>query len=342
MHARAFKRWTFGVAIIAAVTLLGGCATDRQVINQANDVHTGIAPAVMNDPELNGYLQSVGSRIITAARKQDTSGDQAQKEAEDNAWMFSKDMRFHFVNSKTLNAFTTGGEHMYIYNELFQKSKNEDELAAVMAHEYAHVYLRHVQSGMNRQYAIIGAAAAAGVAGAVAGGSEHGAEYGAGFGGAALAAGQFVGMGYTRKDEAAADEFGFNFYVHAGWDPKQFGAFFQQMIDLGYDKTPEVASDHPSLKSRVEEANKRAAALPPEAKKWRKAPIADEAKFKALQARAAKLGKSMPDDKSLEGAQTLLAAFPSCFAAVDQPGQAKARKEVQQAATSKSAKKKPQ
>jgi predicted Zn-dependent protease len=253
--------------------------------------------------------------------------------------MFSKDMKFHLVNSKTLNAFTTGGEHMYIYNELFQKCKDEDELAAVMAHEYAHVYCRHVQSGMNRQYAIIGAAAAAGVAGAVAGGSEHGAEYGAASGGAALAAGQFIGMGYTRKDEAQADEYGFDFYVHAGWDPKQFGAFFQQMIDMGYDKTPEVASDHPSLKSRVEEANKRAADLPPDAKKWRKPDTADGAKFKQLQARAAKLAKTMPDDKSLEQAQTLLSAFSSCFSPADQPGQAQARQKMQKTSSGSNQKK---
>jgi predicted Zn-dependent protease len=181
---------------------------------------------------------------------------------------------------------------------------------------------------------------AAGAAGAAAGGKEHAAEYGAGFGGAALAAGQFVGMGYTRKDEAQADEYGFNFYTHAGWDPKQFGVFFQQMIDMGYDKTPEIASDHPSLKSRVDEAKKRAAALPPEAKKWRKPDIADAAKFKQLQARAAELAKKMPDDKQTQGAQKLLAAFPSCFSAVDQPGQVEARKEVQQAAANQSSTKK--
>ena len=47
-------------------------------------------------------------------------------------------------------------------------------------------------------------------------------------------------MGYTRGDEAQADELGFAFYTRAGWDPNHFADFFQQMIDLGYDKTPEV------------------------------------------------------------------------------------------------------
>src|SRR5262249_4082585 len=149
-------------------------------------------------------------------------------------------------------AFTTGGEHMYIYSELFEQCRSEDELAAVMSHEFAHVYSRHVQKGMNRQMEIMGASVAAGAAGYAVGGSDKGAEYAGMSAGAAQAVGQFVGMNYTRKDEAQADEFGFDFYVRAGWDPKKFGDFFQYMIDKGYDKGPEMLSDHPSLKSRVD------------------------------------------------------------------------------------------
>src|SRR5262245_55640030 len=152
--------------IISAV----GCASDKSVISQANQVHDGLKPAVMDDPELTQYLQSVGDRIIASARKLDAKnyGPDSHR-SEDSKWMYSQDMKFHFVNSKTLNAFTTGGEHMYIYNELFQQCRSEDELAAVMAHEYGHVYGRHVQKGMNRQYVQLGAAAAAGAAGYAAG-----------------------------------------------------------------------------------------------------------------------------------------------------------------------------
>jgi predicted Zn-dependent protease len=204
-----------------------------------------------------------------------------------------------------------------------------------MAHEYGHVYPRHVQKGMDRQYMTMGAAAAAGAAGYAAGGSAHGAEYGSTFAGAAMAGGQFLGMGFTRKDEAQADELGFNFYTHAGWDPAKFSEFFKQMIAQGYDKTPAVASDHPTLASRVEDADKRVKELPAEAKKWRKAPIADDAKFKQLQAHAAQLAKTMPDDKQMEGAQTLLAAFSNCMLPDPGPEQAKARQTVDAAAQPK-------
>lgn len=333
MRTFTFGCRSIGLALLAGVLTLGGCATDRQVISQANQVHEGLEPAVITDPELTNYLQTVGDRIITAARQAQSEGLAPKSHSsEDSEWMFGQGMKFHFVNSDTLNAFTTGGEHMYIYTKLFETCKDEDELAAVMAHEYAHVYCRHVQSGMNRQYAILGAAAAAGVAGAAVGGSDKGLEYGGAFAGAAMAAGQFVGMGYTRKDESQADEFGFDFYVRAGWDPNQFGDFFQQMVDMGYDKTPEIASDHPSLASRVEIAKQRAAALPPDAKAWRRPPVADEAKFKQLQKRTVQVAKTMPDDKSLEEAQTLLAAFGNCLMPAETPEQVKARKKVARAA----------
>lgn len=329
------RNWQFAALVCLVISIIGGCASDRAVINQANQMHSGLEPAVVADPELSAYLQEVGNRIIREAKKHQSRENVGKEQTEENQWMFSEGMRFHFVNSDTLNAFTTGGEHMYIYTELFEKCRSEDELAAVMAHEYAHVYGRHVHKGMNRQYMTLGAAAAAGAAGYAVGGSESGAEYGAGFAGAALVAGQFIGMGFTRKDEAQADELGFELYSRAGWDPKKFGDFFQQMIDLGYDKTPEMMSDHPTLASRVEDAKKRASELPSSAAKWRKPPVADEARLKQLQARAAQVGKSMPNDQTLAGAQKILEAFPSCFSPVDQPKQKEAREEVSAAAKQK-------
>jgi predicted Zn-dependent protease len=305
-------RYRRGSAIYLLVlgTLVAGCASDSRVIGQANQFHSGLERAVYQDRELDEYLQQVGARIIAGARQYDP---QLAKDGG-NAWMFSKDMRFHLVNSKALNAFTTGGEHMYIYNELFQTARSEDELTAVMAHEFAHVYGRHVHKGMNRQMGILGLAGLAGAAGYAAGGSEKGKEYAGMSAGAALLAGQFVGMSYTRGDEAQADSLGFDFYVQAGWDPAHFGDFFQQLVDKGYDKGPDYLSDHPSLSSRVAAAKQRAAKLPPEAKSWRKSPVADPARFKQLQARAQRIAQSMPSEESLQKTQELLAALPrSCL-----------------------------
>lgn len=320
----AIQRLFAAVLMLAPLT---ACATDRQVIEQADDAHRELEPAVLEDAELAGYLQAMGDRIVVEAKKLSDDGyGPSSHRKEDDAWMFSK-VKFHFVNSETLNAFTTGGEHMYIYTQLLQQCRTEDELAAVMAHEYAHVYARHVHKGMNRQYLAIGGA----VAGAALGytlADDNKLEY-AGLG--AVAAGTlatFANKGFTRGDEAEADELGFAFYTRAGWDPARFGDFFQAMVDAGYDTTPEMLSDHPSLASRVVAAKEAASKLPPEAKSWRKPAIAEGSKFKAMQARAAQIAKSLPKDQSLETAQTLLNAAGNCLMPKDQPQQVEARAKV--------------
>jgi predicted Zn-dependent protease len=312
-----------------------GCANDQKVMAVANQMHTGLNPAVMQDPDLQSYLQSVGQRIVQTAKAMDAEGygPKSHTAEKDNAWMFSDKMEFCLVNSKTLNAFTTGGEHMYIYNELFQHCKTEDELAAVMAHEYAHVYCRHVKNGMDRQTGQeVGAgvvAVGAGVASFFFGGGLSSITSNATTAhGLAAQAGRYVGMGYTRGDEDQADEVGFAFYTRAGWDPDHFADFFKHMIEAGYDTTPEMLSDHPKLSTRVANTDQRVAALPPDAGQWRKGDIADATKFAALQQRSAQLARSLPNDQTMQQAQTLLAAFPSCVAPTDQPGQKAARKQV--------------
>ena len=323
-------KWIVGAFWTAMLLIATGCATDKQVISKAQDVHGGLQPAVISDAELNAYAQKIGDRIIDAAKEMDAQhyGPESHFK-EDSAWMFAKRMQFHFVASDQLNAFTTGGEHMYIYSQLFTECRSEDALAAVMAHEFAHVYSRHVQKGMNRQYAILGASAVAGGAGYALADKDNQTQYAAGFAGAAAAAGNFIGMGFTRTDEDEADKDGFQFYVRAGWDPKHFPDFFQQMIDKGYDKTPAMLSDHPTLKSRVATVNKYVSELPPQSATWRKPPVARPARFKALQERAAQIARSLPPDKSLNGAKLLLASFPSCVSPTQTQTQQNAQATVQ-------------
>ena len=310
-----------------------GCANDRKVMAVADQMHTGLEPAVMDDPELSAYLQKIGDRIIDAARQLDKEGygPKSHKSGE-SGWMFSDKMRFYFVNSKTLNAFTTGGEHMYIYNALFEQCKTEDELAAVMAHEYGHVYARHVKKGMDRQVVQnVGTGVAAvggGVVGYLLGGFGTGMSAAGTTASVTRTAGKFVDMGYTRGDEDEADKIGLAFYTRAGWDPNHFADFFKHMIEAGYDKTPEMMSDHPKLASRVANAEKRVAKLPARAAEWRKPPVSDAQQFAALQQRAAQLAQSLPNDQSMQQAQAMLASFSSCVSPTDQPGQKQARKQV--------------
>jgi predicted Zn-dependent protease len=306
----------------------GGCASDKKVIAQADTVNQGLAPAEFEDPQINDYLRQIGTRIVAAARQadQDHYGPKTHYvKDEDNQWMFSDKITYHLVNSTTLNAFTTGGNHIYIYNALFQLCANEDELAAVMAHEYGHIYCRHVDKGMNRQYGVLAASALAGGVGYVMG-EDPSSAASMGSSGA-----QFFVMGRTRGDEAQADETGMHFYQLAGYDPREFGTFFQAMIGKGYDKTPAIESDHPTLRSRVQIANKRVAELERDGTidQYRRPPIATPEQFAEYRDRAARLSREIPDDKSLHNSQQLLQALPrSCIAADPDPPDAQAARQA--------------
>ena len=319
------------LALTALTMAAGGCASDKSTINNAVAANSQLEPAIIEDPALSAYIQQVGDRVVTAAKWYDAKGQGPDgHKKEDSAWMFSKDMKFHLVNSKTVNAFTTGGNHMYVYSALFQMCTSEDELAAVMAHEFAHVYSRHVQSGTNRQTGATVVSYLGYGAGYVAGGSANGASYADTGQKAVGGLAQFAGLGYTRADEAQADEWGFKFYSQAGWDPNRFGDFFQAMIDAGYETKDVKSSDHPSLASRVALAKEHAAT-------WakfhpndtsRRPEVADAAKFAQIKQQTAAVCAALPDDSQTKKAQTLLASFNSCVAPTDQPEQAAAKKEL--------------
>jgi predicted Zn-dependent protease len=342
LYQRLSRRIILPLVLLAIVSLHAGCAvSDQQVIANANQFQTQLKPAVMTDPQLSAYLQKIGDRIIAAAKEFDAEHQGPPSHFKgDNSWMFSNQMQFHFVNSKTVNAFTTGGEHMYVYNALFQMCKSEEELAAVMSHEYAHVYCRHVAKGQSRQLATLATAAlVGGAAGYALGGKEHGAEYAQAGAGLGAAGGQFVNMGFTRGDEEQADQWGFKFYTRAGWDPNHFADFFKAMIAAGYDKTPGYMSDHPTLASRVQKVNEWVKDLGPNAGR-ESGPIASAAQFRDYQQRAAEIAKRTPDDSTIQNGQQLAAALPhSCVMPTDPPEAVAARSEIQHRAEQASKKK---
>lgn len=329
----ARRLWIVGrlVCVMTAVTLAvaaGGCSMlkpdDKKVRAQAESTHGELSKAVINDPMMANYIQSVGDRVVTTAGALYKTGYRPKKDdKEDRKWMFDTNtMRFHFVNSKTLNAFTTGGTHMYVYTELLRRCKNEDELAAVMAHEYGHVFGRHVQNGMTRQTLSLFGAGAAGVLGYAVGGDEN-AKTGAGVG-AAVAG--LANAKYSRDDESEADHLGFDFYVRAGYEPDHFASFFETLLQVekasgGGGKLAEFTSDHPATAQRVANAKKWSQEYKKQHADWQtrlKPPVADANQFAQIQQKSVQLASSMPDDQSLQS-QKLAAALPRSCLWPDEP-----------------------
>lgn len=333
MNHRTLARFAASVLCASLLISLGaGCmASDKQVIQQASAFNSGLQPAEINHPQSNAYLQQIGDRIIAAAKQLDAEhvGPKTHFQSGDRSWMF-QDIHWELVNSKTVNAFTTGGHYVYIYDALFQMCKNEDELAAVMAHEYGHIYCRHVQKGTGRHEALAVLSLAAAGAGYAYGGQQNGAQYAKSAMAAAQTGGGFIDMGYSREDEAQADEYGFKFYVRAGWPPEHFADFFRDMIAAGYDKTPAIASDHPTLASRVQAAEKRVQELNPQkVEQYRRPEIASQQQFEQYKRIAIQASQGMPDDQKVLQAKNLLQALPrSCWVPYDPEDQKQAQQRI--------------
>ena len=81
--------------------------------------------AVIEDPLLADYLEDIGKTLLASLDRR------------------LRDYRFFLVESDVVNAFAAPGGYIGIYLGMIDQLESEDELAAVLAHEIAHVRLRH-------------------------------------------------------------------------------------------------------------------------------------------------------------------------------------------------------
>lgn len=158
------------------------------------------------------------------------------------------------------NAWALPGGKIGVYTGIFKVAKNQDELAAVIAHEIGHVVSRHHDERITRQvYAQTGL----GVAGALAG-SRYGeaAQQTTGQLGGALLQGAFL-LPNSRAQESEADVVGQELMAKAGFDPEGAVALWRNMAAAGGGRPPQWLSTHPDPASRLRELQARAAGLIP-------------------------------------------------------------------------------
>ncbi len=239
--------------------------------------------------------------------------------AED--WMF-EDVQFHLVASPQLNAYTTGGKHIYLYTGLFEKSDTEDAFAAVVGHEFGHIVGKHVQEAMTNQQLMMAGAAGVGLLAAAVSEDGQRTQNATTFGGLAMAGGQIVGLSFGRENEREADELGFQFYVRAGYDPDKFADFFKTMIEEGAGGPGGIQaflSSHPKLEERVEAAERRAANVDRSmVQQFQAPPLADGRQLASLHAQAqpftqkAAVAMRSREDNAFTRGLALLSAFPAC------------------------------
>jgi len=153
------------------------------------------------------------------------------------------------------NAFALPGGKVGVNTGLFKVAKNQDQLAAVVAHEIGHVVERHHDERITRQ---MGASGAVQLLGALAG--DYGAL--ATQGGSILAQTGFLLPG-SRAQETEADVVGQRLMAQAGFDPRAAVGLWQNMIAAGGSRPPQWLSTHPDPQSRIAELQSRAQQLVP-------------------------------------------------------------------------------
>lgn len=203
---------------------------------------------VIEDPEATEYLQALGSRIVAQA-----TGDSAQK------------FQFFFVRDNSINAFALPGGFIGVNYGLVLATRNEAQLAGVLAHEIAHVTQRHiarrVRSQGRQSIATVATILAAILVGAATGSSD------AAMAGVTAAQGAAMQqqINFTRANENEADRVGMSFLAAAGFDPYGMPDFFETMgrrnaITAGSRNVlPEILQSHPVTTNRIAESRARAA-----------------------------------------------------------------------------------
>jgi Zn-dependent protease with chaperone function len=168
--------------------------------------------------------------------------------------------KFKVANLSDVNAFALPGGFVYIHRGLLEKVRSEGELAGVMAHEIAHVALRHSTNQASKAYL---AQAGIGILGGLFGGKTQtttGQIIGAvgGFGLNALF------LKYSRSAETQADIVGAQIMAKAGYDPMEMVRFFEAMrLQAGSDpsKVAQFLSDHPAPANREARVRQEVALL---------------------------------------------------------------------------------
>ncbi len=92
----------------------------REVAEQA-----AAAYGLVEDPELNAYVEAIGRRLAGHAPG------------------YGFDYRFAIVDDTSPNAFALPGGYIFVSRGLLALTNSEDELAGVLGHEIAHVAMRH-------------------------------------------------------------------------------------------------------------------------------------------------------------------------------------------------------
>lgn len=166
---------------------------------------------------------------------------------------------FFIVKSGEINAFAGPGGYIGVNTALILASGNESELAAVMAHEMAHVRQHHLYRMLEHQKqmrvpmlaSLLASMALSVINPTLASGALMGSLTG------------FAqdNINFVRSNEKEADSIGIDMLIKSGLDPRGMAGFFKKMQEnMRYyymDNIPAILRTHPLDEERIAEAENR-------------------------------------------------------------------------------------
>jgi beta-barrel assembly-enhancing protease len=258
---RSLQRVVRGIALAIVVAMPLAGASDlpdlgdasRVVLSAPQERRIGeevmrqvrLERAFLDDAELNAYLDNIAFRLVS--------------NSPDNRIPFE----FFLMDDPSVNAFALPGGFVGVHTGLIATAQTESELAAVLAHEIAHVTQGHIARLVAGQQQVqIGSMIAMALALLAARSNPQ------------LAQGAIVGaqaavvqsqLNFTRDMERDADRVGLQILERSGFDVRGMAAFFErlQRSTRVLDSTaPAYLRTHPMTTERIADALNRIDQLP--------------------------------------------------------------------------------
>lgn len=184
------------------------------------------------DPAVVNYVACVANAVINELEGKGTDLD----------WELA------VIDRNVVNAFVLPGGKIAVYTGILRVAETDDQLAAVIGHEAAHVIANHPlerTAGSN----LLGKAAQFG--GAVIGGTPIARQ-------SSYTTLQILSqfgllLPFTRKQETEADVIGIEYMARAGFDPRASVQLWKNMGENSKDAPPEFMSTHPATDTRIKD-----------------------------------------------------------------------------------------
>ncbi|HUJ12606.1 MAG TPA: M48 family metallopeptidase [Thermoanaerobaculia bacterium] len=239
------------IFVLFSIAALANAQTNLQpgfnLFTPDEDVQIGQQSAIsveqqlplLNDTQIDAYVDRIGQRLAAKAGG------------------YPYHYYFKVVNASDINAFALPGGYVYVVRGTIENVHNEGELAGVMAHEIAHVALRHGTHQISKTFiADAGLTILTGIT--LRAGGLLPAVIVDRVGGLGLNA---TFLKYSREAESDADVRGSQILAAAGYSPEDMINFFRMLDKADPGKRTSFLDDHPAPADRIARIQKEAALL---------------------------------------------------------------------------------